>query len=120
FFPLVGALATWRAGLDPMPWIERALERAVVHPRAHFLLANVLARYGWSSQAMLELRTALDQEPGLAGPAAALALATARAPHALLGLVPPGRRGLLLLDEIAQRLPEPRDAALRARMADEA
>lgn len=100
-----------------MPWIERTLERAEVNPRAHLLLAEVLHRLGWRAQAMLELRTGFEQDEGLADAIGATANAWTQDPQALFGLVPPGVRGVPLLEALAAHTP---GDELRERLARDA
>jgi tetratricopeptide (TPR) repeat protein len=69
YIPFAVALRASRAGDDnPIPWIETTLERAHVYGPAHLLLARTLARR-FPSQARLEYRLAMEQEPLLAGAA---------------------------------------------------
>lgn len=74
YFSLLGGQLAWEES-DPraIAWLQRALERSMINGRAHLLLARVLQRYGATSQALLELRLAVESEQALLGPAAALA-----------------------------------------------
>src|SRR6185295_3468992 len=66
YFPLVGAMGAYRTHTEnPIPWLQRSLERGQVNGRAHLLLAEVLSAPRTRRQAMLELRLALADDPGL-------------------------------------------------------
>ena len=75
FLPLAGAERSWRMHEgDPLPFLERALTRASVYGRAHFLLAEVLFTRNATSQAMMELKYACRDEKALVSSAIGLAL----------------------------------------------
>jgi hypothetical protein len=65
YFPLLGAELAERRAADPTRWVQRALERAPNVGRVHLVLARILARRNATTQAMLELRTAVELEPPL-------------------------------------------------------
>lgn len=118
YFPLMGAVVARQDRRDPMPWISASLERALVNPRAHLLLADALHARGAVSQALLELRIALAQEPTLAGPIAAVALRMTRDFDALVSVAEEGRGGGWVLDDMAARIDD--DPALRLALYREA
>jgi tetratricopeptide (TPR) repeat protein len=94
YFALVGATAAFRARSEsPIPWLERSLERSALNGRAHLLLAQVLAGRGVRKQALLELRLAVEDEPGLLSTTAWLAAHWTRTFDDLLTAVPEGKRG---------------------------
>lgn len=114
--PLVGAIVAWstRDG-DPMPWLERSLERAVLDGRAHLLLAEVLAERGARAQAMMELRFAVHDDPPLAVHAARVAARWSRDAEELLSAAPARPDGGAMLAAIVDALPA--DDATRATRA---
>lgn len=119
YFPLLGATAAqrWRTE-SPMPWLQRTLERAPVNGRAHLLLAQVLdglarRRPEARKQALLELRLAVEHEPGLAERAAPLSTSLARSFEELLAAVPEGPEGAMVLNMMARELERPEQAAMR-------
>lgn len=98
YFPLAGAVIAERAHDNPMPWIQRALERGPTIGRTHFLLAMLLAGRGAKNQALFELRLANEYEPSLAGPTSAVAFAWTHDPGTLLRAVPDGVAGIPMLE----------------------
>ncbi len=75
YFPLAGAIVAWQEGdQDPMPWLQRSLERSLANGRTHFVLARVLHGRGAHRQALLELRLAAERDPGLVGISAVTAM----------------------------------------------
>lgn len=104
YFPLAGAMSARLDGSNPMPWLQRALERGPTVGRNHLLLGEVLADYGFARQALLELKLAVSYEAGLAFYAAGLAVRLTRDPHLLLLAVPDERNGLAVLEHMVQGL----------------
>jgi lipopolysaccharide biosynthesis regulator YciM len=105
YFPLIGALAAWRArDRDPLPWLQRTLEREPVSGRAHLLLAEVLHDRGAPIQALMELRIAAENDSALVAPAAQTALRFTTRVEDLMRSVPAGKAGAATLDELAVRL----------------
>ena len=105
YFPLLGALVALRAGGDnPIPWLQRTLERGQVNGPAHLLLAQVLAGRGARPQALFELRLATENDPLLVGETADLAVRWARTFEELLVAVPEGHEGDLVLVEMGRLL----------------
>lgn len=101
YFPLAGAVVAERSRNNPMPWIQRALERGPTIGRTHFLLALLLAGRGATNQALFELRLANEFEPFLVGASASVALAWTHDPATILRAVPDGTAGILMLDATA-------------------
>lgn len=119
YFSLLGATAAqrWR-DQSPMPWLQHTLERAPVNGRAHLLLAQVLdarkkQRPEVRKQALLELRLAMEHEPGLAERAAPLAAALATSLDELLIAVPEGQAGAMVLNMMARNLGDPGEAVMQ-------
>jgi hypothetical protein len=67
YFPRVGALLALRTKtVDPMPWVQRSLERSLTNGETHLIVAHALARRGALRQALLEGRIAVEYNPRLA------------------------------------------------------
>jgi hypothetical protein len=67
YFPRVGALLALRTKtVDPMPWVQRALERSLTNGETHLIVGHTLARRGALHQALLECRIAVEYNPRLA------------------------------------------------------
>jgi hypothetical protein len=67
YLPFAGAVRAARTGDDSlMPWIERTLDRALLFAPAHLLLARWLTPRS-PSQARLEYRLTMEQDPSLMG-----------------------------------------------------
>lgn len=117
YFPLLyGALAWDFHDQNPLAWLQRSLERAKQNGRAHLLIAQVVAARGGMSQAMLELRLATEQQPGLSRVAAGMALGWSRRFEDLIRAAPSGREGIPTLDAMATRLSGADSLALRQRI----
>jgi tetratricopeptide (TPR) repeat protein len=103
YFPLLAAEVKWRGGArdNPVPALARSLERSSQNGRAHLLLAEILASAGARSQARLELRLAVTDEPALAESAARLALRMPSSLDELLDAVPVGSNGIALLESLS-------------------
>jgi tetratricopeptide (TPR) repeat protein len=97
YFFRMGALLTWRLGDNPLPWLNRALERGPANGRTHLLLARYLEQKGVLAQALLELRLAATFDPNLATTTAHTALAWTQSHEALVRSVPEGEAGILAL-----------------------
>jgi len=92
YFPLLGAVLAWEQGDEnPVPWLQRTLERSLSNGKAHLLLARVLRDHGAASQSLLELRLAVEADPSLVGRAARLATRWSDELEALSAAVPRGR-----------------------------
>lgn len=99
YFPMMGALRAWRfRDENPIPYIERTLERSRSYGRAHLLLAEILAAKGALSQSMLELRHSVLDEPSLASPAVEAAVLVTSNVDLLRQMVPEGPIGAEVLD----------------------
>jgi hypothetical protein len=121
YFPLVGALVAFQSKTEnPLPWLQRSLERGRVNPRAHLLLAEVLAGRGARPQALFELRMAIEGDQDVVDPAMRLAARWARDFDELSRAIPDGKAGARALDYAAGHLERDRDAKLRAQCDAEA
>lgn len=122
YFPRAAATMAQRVGNEnPMPWIERALERGVGSGRTHFILARELARRGAKQQALLELKFAVVLDPELKRAVARSALALAKTLDELKRAIPDdGPLGAALLSSMASQLPLAEDASLREQLLREA
>lgn len=112
YFPLAGAMVALGAEDNPIPWIQRALERGPVIGRTHFVLAEILARRGALNQALLEMRTAVECEPALAPHVGWFAVQTTRVASELLRAVPedaPLTVQASVLEAMSERLNRPED-----------
>lgn len=99
YLPFMGALRAWRArDENPLPYLERTLERRIRYGRAHLLLADILATRGATSQSMIELRHAVLDEPELAQLAVEAATRITSDPDMLLRMVPAEQAGAEVLD----------------------
>lgn len=114
YFSRVGALAALRAGEDPMPWLQRALERGMNNGRTHLLVADVLIAKGRRGQALLELRLAMELHDDLVQAGTARALRLSRDPEVLRQAVPKERNRARVLLALAMGLEgAPRERFLR-------
>ena len=110
--PYLPLVVGWRAARerddDPMPWLERTLERSRIDAPAHLVLARLLVTRS-PSQARLEYRLAVEQTPEFVG------LVSSELPRLVGGyydamdLVSDGKAGIytlqILSEAIAIRLP---------------
>jgi hypothetical protein len=114
YFPLVYATVAWLVhDQDPLPWLQRTLERSQTNGRAHLLLAEVLAGRRATSQELLELRLAVADDAALADAAADLALRATHDAERLSEVISKGPAGLPILDALARRCVRPDDHELR-------
>jgi tetratricopeptide (TPR) repeat protein len=113
YFPRQGALVAMVSHTgNPVPWVQRALERSTISGRTHYLLAVLLARHGVRAQSLLELRYAAEGDEDLTMRAAILALRMTKQQEELLRAVPDGPKGAVMLSALAERLRRSdRDAA---------
>jgi O-antigen ligase len=120
YFPQAGAALAMRSGENPMPWLQRALERGPTLGRPHLLLAQVLFERGARRQALLELRYVVENESTLTGPAANTALRYSRDGDELMLAVPAGEQGAGMLQAMSERLYLADDLPLRDRLDEDA
>lgn len=108
YFPLLRAQMVWLAGNreSPLPALARSLERASQNGRAHLLLAEILASRRATSQARLELRLAVVDEPAMALVAAPIAVKVSGTPDELLEAVPAGEKGVSMIAILYRLVPE--------------
>lgn len=114
YFPLAGAMVALRSDQNPIPWIQRALERGPVIGRTHFVLSEILVRRGLQNQALLEMRTAVECEPGLAAPVGKFAVQNTRVVAELMRAVPeesPPSVQADVLESMSEALDRPEDLA---------
>lgn len=91
YLPLAGAYLAWEQRAEnPLPWVQRSLERSQSNGRAHMFLAQLLHAHGVLKQALLELRLAVEYEGVLMRHAAELATAWTQDPDELAEAVPRG------------------------------
>ncbi|MFO0615155.1 MAG: O-antigen ligase family protein [Polyangiaceae bacterium] len=112
YFPLAGAMVALESGENPIPWIQRALERGPVIGRTHFVLSEILSRRGMLNQSLLEMRTAVECEPALASAVGRFAVQNTRVPADLLRAVPtesPVPVQADVLEAMSERLDRPED-----------
>ncbi len=107
YFSLAGADLTFHAGQDPIPWIQRALERGPSIGLTHFILSEYLATRGARSQAFMELGLAAEYEAFLAVPIATTALSWSRDFNELSRVAPGGVAGIAILELMASRVKDP-------------
>jgi tetratricopeptide (TPR) repeat protein len=121
YLPLLGAITARSVrDMNPMPWIQRTLERSAVNGPAHILLADILAGHQATSQALMELRLAVNDDPGFATIAAAKASALTHDFDELMRSVPAGTVGVVALESLASRMSAPGETSLRERLEREA
>jgi tetratricopeptide (TPR) repeat protein len=121
YFSLLGALVAWQAkDANPMPWLERTLERSNMNGPAHLLLAQILVAKGAKAQALLELRLAAQDDPRLVQNAMTLATKLSQDYDDLASAAPPGVAGSYALHVLATNLVGPDLRPLRIRLEREA
>jgi O-antigen ligase len=103
YFPLVGALVEQRRkGGNPLPWLNRALERAPMNGTTHLAVAQVLAARGARRQAMLHLRLTALYDLTLRDYAYGQAVSWARNTSELVSVFPRGTPGSELLEGLCR------------------
>ncbi len=116
YFPRLAALLALRGGrIEPLPWIERALEQGPVDSRTHWILAQTLYLHGHLDQALLEARLAVEYDPGLAAGIGAKVARWAPQLEAIQSAAPRGRGASQMLLASALAL----DPALHGRLREE-
>lgn len=107
FVPLYGGVAASRARpAAGLPWFNRALERAPNMVVVHLAVAEVLARSGLRTQALLHVRTAMQRDATAAASAAEVATKISHRSEDLIGAAPPGSPGAsTYLERVAVLLP---------------
>ena len=120
YFPLIGALVAVRAHDEsPMPWLQHTLERGQVNGRAHLLLAEFLGGRTAKKQALFELRLSVENDAGLAGPAAKTLVRWTRDEGEIMTAIPAGLMGVRMLDQVAAYLLQPDAWPLQSRCNQE-
>jgi hypothetical protein len=121
YLPLLGAMvAKSTREVNPIPWIQRSLERGNINGYAHVLLADILATNKVKNQALMELRFAVMDDPDLTTITAARAVLLTRDFDDLLRTVPPGRAGLVPLENLAAGMKAAGEAGIAERLEREA
>ncbi|MCL4752377.1 MAG: O-antigen ligase family protein [Myxococcales bacterium] len=117
YFALIGAMAARRAtDGQVMAWITAALERDPNSGQAHLILSDILARRGAKLQALMELRLAVEREPGLSDVVGARALALSKEWSELVRAVPEGDRGAHVFVGMAAAARAPAERELRSQL----
>ena len=120
YFPLIGALVAVRARDEsPMPWLQHTLERGQVNGRAHLLLAEFLGGRSAKKQALFELRLSVENDSGLAGPAAKTLVRWTREYDEIMTAIPAGLMGVRMLDQVAAYLNQPGSWPVQSRCNQE-
>jgi hypothetical protein len=101
---LLGATAALESNRTPLRWISVAIERDRAGGRPHVVLAETLARLKARNQALLALRTAVGNDPGLIPRASQIALSMTESPQELSTAAPLGSTGEGLLVQLARDL----------------
>lgn len=102
YFPRMGALMAVRSHAEnPVPWLQRALERAPTSGRSNYLLATFLASRGYVAQALMQVKLAVAQDPNLTRPATALVIHLSRGEADLWQAAPEGAAGTAMLKSLS-------------------
>jgi tetratricopeptide (TPR) repeat protein len=121
YFSHLGAAASLEARRgDPMPWLSHAIERNPYAGRTRVLAARALVRRSALSQAMSQLRSAVELEPGLAGLAGSLAAGWTADLGLLTGAAPRDTSGAAFLVSAARFKIHRGDVLLAERCLDAA
>jgi hypothetical protein len=104
YLPLLGGLATWRIGGDPLPWLGRALERSPLDGNVHLALSDVLARRGARQQSLLHARFTALYAQGLREQALSRIAARVQSEADLFDSFPVGLPGSELLAETCEKI----------------
>ncbi len=104
FLPLMGAVRVQASGEGSVvPWIARSLSRNPRFGRAHFVLAQSLAR-DYRAQARLEYRLAYEGDRTLLEAVGRQAVALVDDPRSALDLITDGAKGTDMLEVIVKAL----------------
>lgn len=109
YFPLLGSSAALAARQNPMPWINRALERGPDNAEAHVQLARILRARGATSQALGALRRAVVLDPLQIANVLRLGSDWQLPPRDLATIAPDGASGAALLVRLASKSEDERD-----------
>lgn len=110
YFPRIAALVAWRSNQNPLPWLNRALERGLSAGRTHYLLGAFLATQGPRQQALLELRTAAVLDPALLRRVASVVVKVTTSVEELVRAAPTGEAGVPFLLAVAGEFPRTSEA----------
>jgi hypothetical protein len=111
YFALLGAYVAQGAHENPIPWIERSLERGRVNGATHLLLAEVLGRVA-TRQALFELKLAVTDDPAQESAAARIAARISNSYDDLVSAIPDGETGTRMLVDLAMNTYSPTTPAL--------
>jgi hypothetical protein len=119
--PYLGRLMAWatlQAGDgDPIRWVNFTLRHSALEGRAHLISAEVLANRGNLPQAMLELRSAAENEGNLVNEVGRIVLARTRSFELIQRAIPAGQRGAAMVEYISGELTRlGQDPALQRRL----
>lgn len=107
YFPLIGGLLAFEEqDQDPLPWLQRSLERSLVNGKAHLLVAHILLRHGLAGQARLELRLAVEADGTLVNAAARAAHRAATSATGLAEVVPDNANAGKIWMALARHAPD--------------
>ncbi len=120
YLPLLAALHARRSGANPLPWINRALERDPSAGRPYLLLAHLLAGRDGSDQVLHAAAAAAARDHGLTRPAARVAVAASQDAAAILRAAPAGSAGVPFLTACAGELSPDRAGAARLSLLEAA
>jgi tetratricopeptide (TPR) repeat protein len=116
YFPRIGAhVARVARDQEPIPWIQRALERGMSIGPTHFELGSILVAAGARRQALFEFRLAAEYESALVFPSAQVVADLARNFDEVTLGVPDGVPGARTYWEVAARLRGPAWGELKLR-----
>lgn len=121
YFSHLGAAATLSARRgDPMPWLSHAIARNPASGRTRLLAASALIRRSAVSQALGQLRSAIELEPGLAGFAGELAEGWTHDASLLIDAAPRSTGGAAFLVSVARAANGAREPVVAERCLDAA
>lgn len=120
YFPFTAALFAAERNGSAMPWLHLALLNSPNSGRVHALLGDVLSRRGHVAQGFMHFRLAVNADPALAQWCAKRATARSTDFQRLLGSVPEGRPGALMLESLADSVLAKSERLLRRRLLAEA
>jgi O-antigen ligase len=102
YLPYLAGVLQARLGNDPVPWLNRAIERDPRRGQPYYMLAQLLFARGMLDQAWLHARLAVERQPELGASLAATAVARTTKMEHVLGGIPEGEPGLSFLLSLAR------------------
>lgn len=101
YFSLVAAERAWRTrDENPIPYLQRTLERAATYGRAHLLLGEILFAQKAKNQALLELKLATRDDASLITPGVKSAMDHTQEYDDLVRMVPDGMVGGMVMESL--------------------